>query len=140
MLPGVDVLSSLCHREDNHRHSGRSVHAAPTSPDQPRLSCCPCPHSSLPNHCLPTDTSRPFITFLTASVQPQQSRERGGKAEKKRPNYIFALSWKKKPTRTPRRTVWPQKAVEEQKSYLSTQRCSRVEVVGYSQHPQHRKT
>lgn len=31
------------------------------------------------------------------------------------------------------------KAVEERKSYLSTQRCPRVEVVGYPQHPQHSK-
>lgn len=36
------------------------------------LPCCPCPHSSPPNQCrLHTDTSRPFITLLTASVQPQ---------------------------------------------------------------------
>lgn len=76
-------------------------------------------------------------------MQPQKLSPR---KEGNRPNSakshcsIIALSAKTTSTRTPRRTVKPEKTVEEQKSYLSTQRCPRVEVVGYPQHPQHRKT
>lgn len=124
-------------REGNHRHSGRSEHPNRPAP----LPCCPCPHSSPPNQCLPTDTSRPFITFLTASVQPQNRAPEGSTAAPNHAAPSFALSWKKTSTRKRRQTVWPEKKHNcRRKAYLSTQRCSRVEVVGYPQHPQHGKT
>lgn len=93
-------------REGNHRHSGRSVHANRPAP----LPCCPCPHSSPPNQCLPTDTSRPFITFLTASVQPQNRAPEGSTAAPNHTAPSFALSCKKTSTRKRRQTVRPEKA------------------------------
>lgn len=95
----------------------------------------------------------PFITFLTASVQPQnrapERRRKKKKKKKKRRTTassshrsIFALSWKKNihTDAQTNRVARKKKAVEERKPYLSTHRCPRVEVVGYTQHPQHRKT
>lgn len=64
-LSGVAVLRSHCHGKVITGTAG----GLRTPTGQPRFSC---PHSSPPNQCLPTDTSRPFITFLTASVQPRK--------------------------------------------------------------------
>lgn len=47
------VLRLPLPREGNHRRSGEPLHAARSAP----LPCCPCPHSSPPNQCLPTDTT-----------------------------------------------------------------------------------
>lgn len=50
-------------REGNHRHSGGPVHAARSAP----LPCCPCPHSSPPNQCLPTDTTSKQALYQRSS-------------------------------------------------------------------------
>lgn len=63
-------------------------------------------------------------------MQPPESSEP--------PRSIVALSWQKTSTR-PRRSHrnGQRRGV---KTYLSTQRCPRIEVVGNPQHPQHGKT
>lgn len=84
----------------------------------------------------------PFITFLTASVQPpnraQEKKKREAPRRQVTPLHLrFVLG--EKPPHDTDAPCSPKKAVEERKPYLSTQRCSRVEVVGYPQHPQHGK-
>lgn len=115
----------------NSRHSRRFVQTG-----QPR---CTTPHSSPPNQCLPTHTPRPFIKFLKAiqlhkNRNPQREREDGVAAPS------FALSCGKRSTRARRQTVYRRGNSWGSKTYLSTQRCPRVEVVGYPQHPQDGKT
>lgn len=69
--PGADRALLPLPREGNHRRSGGPVYAARSAP----LPCCPCPHSSPPNQCLPTDTTseqalyQPVLSASGAAVK-----------------------------------------------------------------------
>ncbi|KAG8001464.1 hypothetical protein GBF38_007133, partial [Nibea albiflora] len=138
LVPGVDVLHS--HRHERVITGTAGGLCTPTG--QP---CYPAAlvhtHLHQINAC-PLILAGPFITFLTASVQPQK-RSPGKEVERRRitPLHLrFVLGENIHPDPRRRRTVYPEKAVEERETYLSTHRCSRIEVVGYPQNPQHGKT
>lgn len=70
--PGADRASLPLPREGNHRRSGGPVHAARSAP----LPCCPCPHSSPPNQCLPTDTTSEQALLSTSPLSIGCSRKK----------------------------------------------------------------
>lgn len=110
--------------------------------DRPALlPRCPTPHSSPPNQCLPTDTCRPFVTFLKASIQLQKAAPpKRGTAAPKRAAPSRLCSAGKDPPGHEDSPCSGGGNTSGSKTYLSTQRCPRVEVVGYPQHPQNGKT
>lgn len=131
--PGVTALSvfpgtarrSPAYREVWTRRPSRptvAVHPLPSLPSTPK---------SNPAHC---DTSRPFIKIFT---EPRNSERERPPWRGQRRRITSALSSKSG-------SVWRAPggpaAVDERKSYLSTERCSRIEIVGNPQHPQHRET
>lgn len=100
--PGVDVPRS-------HRHGEAITGTAggPCTPPRPahRYPCCPCPHSSPPNQCLSTDTSRPLYQ-IPHSIGAAAEQSPGKKEAPRRQvtPLHFALSWEKnlRTTRTRR--------------------------------------
>lgn len=135
--PGVDVPRS-------HRHGEAITGTAggPCTPPRPahRYPCCPCPHSSPPNQCLSTDTSRPLYQIphsIGAAAEQSPGKKEAPRRQVTPLHLRFVLG--EKPPHDTDAPCSPKKAVEERKPYLSTQRCPRVEVVGYPQHPQHGK-
>lgn len=128
---GAVVLPSRRHGKGNRRRSRRSVHADRPAP----LPRCPTPHSSPPNQCLPTDTCRPFVTFLKASIVAKSStpKERDVGTEVHRSTVALFCGHEDRPCSGGGNSSGSE-------TYLSTQRRPRVEVVGYPQHPQNGKT
>lgn len=139
---GAVVRPPRRHGKVNAGASGRSVNA-----DRPALLLrCPTPHSSPPNQCLPTDTSRPFCHIpqsidTVAKKKKSSTPQREARRHRSAPLHRgFVLPEKIHPGTNTNLVLDGGWNSSGSKTYLSTQRRPWVEVVGYPQHPQDGET
>lgn len=122
------VRRSPTQREVRARRPASAAALLRTHPHQ--IIACP--------HTLPGLLSHSSQHRHSCKTQHPQSKQRCRGTELDRS--IFALLCGERSTRTWRRAVNRRGNSWGSKTYLSTQRCPRVEVVGYPQHPQNGKT